>query len=561
MVVKTYFKDDTITVYNGEALEVLRELESESVNTCVTSPPYLWLRDYGTAVWEGGNPDCSHMRDEKSKNANTGQKKVDGGCGDDIYRSVCKKCGAVRIDKQIGLEETMEEYIEKLVTIFREVKRVLHDNGTAWINIGDVYAVSGRAGNNPEYWSTHKMFGKDGHQAGIFGKAQSKPPQGLKPKDLCGIPWRVAFALQQPYHTGCIKHEVDRAWLAGLVDADGSLGIRVQNNSGGQNPTYIPYLTVSCTDVIAIERCVTITGLGKVNIKHKAGSADYRGIKSNRDYYTWRLDGQIASKAIRDIYPFLIIKRLQAQIVYNQNLSLKWGRPTRSKPVPQNVVRYRQQLYETCKLLNQRKECVLPNLKPVDPAIETGWYLRSDIIWQKVTPMPESVNDRPTRSHEYIFLFSKSKKYYYDNEAIKEPCSPNTHPRGNGVNPKTKIPSGWDTGPGSHRNLTGRYKPKQNESFSSAVNGLVEKRNKRSVWTVASSPYPEAHFSTYPPALITPCILAGCPAGGTVLDPFAGSGTTLYVSKELGRKSIGIELKEEYCKLILKRTAQGVLQL
>lgn len=196
-----------------------------------------------------------------------------------------------------------------------------------------------------------------------------------------------------------------------------------------------------------------------------------------------------------------------------------------------------------------------------------GWYLRRDIIWHKPNPMPETVNDRPTTAHEYLFLLSKSPRYYYDADAIREPVTGGAHARGDGVNPKSrawKTPDGWDTskGEGGHGSFhrTGREKghvrPRQNESFSGAVSGLVEDRNKRSVWTVTTKPYSEAHFATYPPDLIEPCILAGSRPGDIVLDPFFGSGTTGEVAERLGRQWIGIELNPEYGKLAARRTAQ-----
>ena len=162
-----------------------------------------------------------------------------------------------------------------------------------------------------------------------------------------------------------------------------------------------------------------------------------------------------------------------------------------------------------------------------------GWYLRQDIIWAKPAPMPESVTDRCTKAHEYIFLLSKAPRYYYDAEAIAEPVTGNAHARGHGVNPKASA------------NATGS---RQNASFSGAVNELVDQRNKRSVWTVNTAPYKQAHFATFPPKLIEPCILAGCPEGGTVLDPFHGAGTTGMVSMQNGRNYIGCELSRPQAK-------------
>lgn len=202
-----------------------------------------------------------------------------------------------------------------------------------------------------------------------------------------------------------------------------------------------------------------------------------------------------------------------------------------------------------------------------------GWYLRSDIIWHKPNPMPESVTDRPTKAHEYLFLLTKSARYHYDAEAIKEACSPSTHARvsqdvanqigstrANGGaktngNMKAVVNRSWN-GSKFHDNRKhgGRDEVKNNAGFDAALSVMPEMRNKRSVWTVASQPYKEAHFATFPPKLIEPCILAGCPAGGVVLDPFGGSGTTGQVALELGRKAILCELNEDYLPLIGRRT-------
>lgn len=296
----------TIKILQGNCLDKLKDLPEQSVNTCITSPPYWGLRDYG----EG---------------------------------------------EQLGLEETPEEFVDNLVKVFREVKRVLRDDGTVWLNLGDSYSSGGRT------TTTNQTLRGDKD----YGVTRPKPSKGIKPKDLIGIPWRVAFALQ----------------------------------------------------------------------------AD-------------------------------------------------------------------------------------------------GWYLRQDIIWRKPNPMPESVKDRCTKAHEYIFLLSKSPKYYFDNEAIKEDAVRS------GTIPKGKKYSGEL----ADKNIGNRH---TRETLNEKP--VADKRNKRSVWTVTTKPFKGAHFATFPPDLIEPCVLAGCPKGGTVLDPFGGSGTTGIVANNHNRNAILIELNEDYINLANKR--------
>jgi|TARA_A100001515_G_scaffold63189_1_gene49979 DNA modification methylase len=341
----------------GDCRDVLKTLPDKSVDCCVTSPPYWGLRDYQTGTWEGGDSDCLHMRTTKiSKNTATGHKAMaqqGNVVSDAIYKTKCPKCGAIRKDKQIGLEETPEEYTKNIINVFREVRRVLKDEGTLWLNLGDTYCGTGHKANHID----PKYKGRNGQKHAVNNKIL-----GLKQKDLIGIPWRVAFALQ----------------------------------------------------------------------------AD-------------------------------------------------------------------------------------------------GWYLRQDIIWHKPNPMPESVQDRCTKAHEYIFLLSKNKNYYYDNEAIKEKATD------------------W----GTRDRVNGKY---HNEGTGlqphSGLEKSYETKNKRSVWTVPVKGYKEAHFAVFPTELIEPCIQAGCPKNGTVLDPFGGSGTTALVADRLGRKSTIIELNKNYISIADNRLYQ-----
>jgi DNA modification methylase len=204
---------------------------------------------------------------------------------------------------------------------------------------------------------------------------------------------------------------------------------------------------------------------------------------------------------------------------------------------------------------------------------DDGWYLRQDIIWNKPNPMPESVRDRCTKSHEYVFLLSKSKKYYFDQAAILEPCSPNTHARlsqdvqaqigseranggakSNGnMKATARKTNGVGWGHGSDADERQRGRVKDNDSMNSALAIMPTERNKRSVWTVATHSFKGAHFATFPPDLIRPCVLAGAPRGGVVLDPFGGAGTTSLVSMQEGRRSIICELNPEYAAMARRR--------
>ncbi len=346
---------NSFQIIEGDALEQLRELPAESVHCCVTSPPYWGLRDYGTATWEGGDAGCDHKQETRhQKQGVSSQRKGRANAEEqrnENFRSLCPNCGATRTDSQLGLEPTPELYVANMVEVLREVRRVLRDDGTVWLNLGDSYNGVGRGDK------------ANGLQVAARATKQ-RTVTGLKSKDLVGIPWRVAFALQ----------------------------------------------------------------------------AD-------------------------------------------------------------------------------------------------GWYLRSDIIWSKPNPMPESVTDRPTKAHEYIFLLSKSGRYWYDADAIAEPLStaPNAQARGPKDTPNRGPRDAGNSG------LQG--------TAMGIRNGTVATRNKRTVWTVTTKPYSEAHFATFPPKLIEPCVLAGCPEGGTVLDPFAGSGTTGMVALRAGRRFIGIELNPEYCEM------------
>lgn len=404
-----------IDIKIGDCREKLKELPNNFFHTVITSPPYWGLRDYGTGKWIGGDPNCSHIA---GKSRNDADREF--GTKETLtvqYRDVCKDCGAVREDNQIGMEASPEEYVRKIVRTFQEVKRVLRPDGTLWLNLGDSYSSGGRTSTTNQSVRGDKDYGV------------TRPPVSgsIKPKDLVGIPWRVALALQ-----------------------------------------------------------------------------------------------------------------------------------------------------------------------------EDGWYLRQDIIWHKPNPMPESVKDRCTKAHEYIFLLTKSEQYYYDSQAIMEEAQD------------------W----GTRDRVNGKY---HNEGTGLNPHTGLEKsythRNKRSVWTVPVKPYHDAHFAVFPTSLIEPALLAGCPpkicsecgtpyeremvtvevpdretrdnmvgvipkrdktsrmnskdmkpliqedrgftkncscsgsqtSAGRVLDPFGGSGTTALVADRNGRDATIIELNEKYVDIAENR--------
>jgi DNA modification methylase len=349
----------------GDNRQALKELPNASVQTVVTSPPYWGLRDYGTATWIGGDESCDHetprsrgadiKADDKQGTSKGSRPNLQWDC----------KCGAIREDNQIGLEQSPDDFIEQLCVVFDEVWRVLKDDGTIWVNLGDSYSAMRDSKASPDSLRTG--------EGTRVGSAANRNPEnlrkaGLKHKDLVGIPWRFAFAMQA-----------------------------------------------------------------------------------------------------------------------------------------------------------------------------RGWYLRSDIIWHKPNPMPESVTDRPTKSHEYIFLMTKAPRYYYDYEAIKEDAI-------------------WAEEKRAGKGRLHYDGKRQGEKGTGQENfvSIVDKKNKRSVWQVNVKGYKEAHFATYPTELIEPCILAGSKEGDTVLDPFSGSGTTGEVALKHGRNYIGLELNPDYAAISEKRITDAV---
>ena len=368
----------------GHVLKLLRCFPDGFFSTCVTSPPYWGLRDYGieAVIWDdpGG---CEHVWGNESFISNTAPRDHDGANGFSETRGTeksrsgttlsasqgqfCQHCNAWR--GSLGLEPTPELFVQHIVEIFREVRRVLRDDGTLWLNLGDSYAANIGAKNKH---NANTKEGTPGYVPNAWNARNATPVKHpTKPKDLVGIPWMVAFALRSD-----------------------------------------------------------------------------------------------------------------------------------------------------------------------------GWYLRSDIIWHKPNPMPESVTDRPTKAHEYMFLLTKSAKYFYDADAIREPNTPGTIAR---------VKSGPVQSPGAPGHKAALIKRWAGQGEYSETNG----RNKRTVWTIPTQPYKAAHFATFPELLIEPCILAGCPPDGIVLDPFGGSGTTAVVANYHKRDWIIMDASAEYLDLADERIALG----
>jgi hypothetical protein len=462
-------------------------LRDGCVQCVVTSPPYFGLRDYG-------------------------------------------------ISGQIGLEPTPDAYVAQLVQVFREVRRVLADDGLLFLNLGDSYVSQG---GHTGQGSTSQRQGRSNVAAQNHNSGRA-PCAGLKIKDLIGIPWRVAFALQAPDYLGNIRQERDRAWLAALVDGEGCITILETSSPHGSGESYPLVLQVRMCDVECIEHAAAITGYGNASPVQEPPSHG-----GNRGSYQWRLNGRKAADTLAEIYPYLLIKRQQAVVAWNHQQVRDSYQTKKGQPVPREAVEKQQFCRDLIQRLNRRETVDIPSWMQEPPQpIGPGWYLRSDCIWHKPNPMPESVTDRPTKAHEYLFLLSKGQSYYYDADAIAEAAT--------GV--KT---GGFSTAVDAARKaVASGGKPAD-------VRGMSwETRNRRSVWTVPTAPYPGAHFATFPEKLVEPCVLAGSRYRDRVLDPFGGTGTVVKVARRFGRIGIATELNPDYLRLARERIqATGGLPL
>lgn len=459
-------------IHFGDCRESLRAMAAAGVKvqTCVTSPPYFGLRDYGHAG-------------------------------------------------QIGLEETPEQFIAELVEVFRCVRDVLSDDGTLWVNIGDSYAANRSTQSQPT-----NTRNKSGHVAG------ASVPVGLKSKDLIGIPWLLAKALRDPYYTGKIKREIDRVWLAAMMDGEGTISGFYHDRADGTGVRTGVNVCLTNTCHQILDRAAAIW---PASLHAHEQNNERLGTKP---VFRWKPNGaENIGDFLAEMYPYLMTKKRQAMLAWNlmqfSKDGQKWGKSEQAEEVRSK----RAELVRMISALNQGEPVDIPAWVKEPPTMwEPGWYLRQDIIWHKPNPMPESVTDRCTKAHEYVFLLSKGPRYFYDHEAAKEDAV------------KGAAGSSFNKGKTAEHQL-GR---------SSAAERVEDgKRNRRSVWTIATRPYKGAHFAVFPSALVEPCILAGSRPGDIVLDPFMGSGTTAAVAIQHGRQFIGCELNSDYKPLQDERIA------
>jgi DNA modification methylase len=580
-------------ILEGDCRLVLSTLEAGSVQCCVTSPPYWSLRDYGTATWEGGEAGCDHINPNGSKPNSALAELADkfaprknprNPVDQDTprlasYRDTCLKCGARRIDSQLGLEETPEEYIANMVAVFREVKRVLRDDGTCWINLGDSFG----AGSNLSDCIAARIKGSvlcigsactltittkgknvlrsnngfpNGKLARFFGLKRVFFKQGNNHL-------RQVFNLLQP--ESCVVVDGSLSLLR-ISESD----VEIALNQGDDIDVVVSQRNLNSDASLEIPVCSGATENGKTTFAVKESAEPIAECVSN-------------GKTARNAISFDTLRKSGLQIdSVHEPISFRNAAMARSDTVSDftvtkasgekltltlmhgaieiafgsvghvyfrngfgSLISYTEiydQAYRDMRENGAKQELGIP-FRLRRALVRDGWICRSTIIWHKPNPMPESVTDRPTKSHEYIFLLTKSERYFYDAEAIRE---------------KTGSEMDWDeyaikTAPGATWQSGGisRYAGHfKTDGGQSHPNG----RNKRSVWTVATRPYVEAHFATFPEDLIKPCILAGSKPGDTVLDPFAGSGTTGKVAIELGRRALLIELNPQYVELIWHRT-------
>lgn len=498
----------TISLINGNALHI--PLADKSVNCVVTSPPYWALRDYG-------------------------------------------------VPGQLGLEKSPGEYVAHMVDVFSEVWRVLRDDGTVFLNLGDSYYSNpgnGRGGGSTLAGGKPHLSGAPRVKpCGTSDREQSNyQDRGCLCGNLCDV-CRVVYQNRT-------SHSVDL--LAAMLTASlsGSNRERMESLTG-----HLPTSDLERRadhNAVAIQDQVSEPG-------HVGGRLRAALVSMLGESYPQLLDEclrranrgvcLLCARSLGDCVQECADNLISPCVHCSTSASTRDHSKSRhgkvltadasADHIEDKAYDCSYQDYTTTPHHLKPKDLVGIPWRVAFALQDAGYYLRSDIIWSKPNPMPESVTDRPTKAHEYLFLLAKSERYYYDNEAVKEPVAESTVGRGL-----------VDFGGAKGREYKANIKPDDpnyrngSEQWGRTFDyreSCATGRNRRTVWTIATEPTSEAHFATYPRALVEPCIKAGCPAGGIVLDPFAGSGTTGIVARQLGRHFVGLDLSFTYLSTIARK--------
>jgi hypothetical protein len=378
--VTPFVADPDFTLYVGDVRDVLLELPDESVHCVVTSPPYWGLRDYGTGIWEGGEPDCEHAvrQDAHVESSTLGGGKKSSGDQREGFKETCPRCGAQRLDQQLGLEPTPDAYVQTMVDVFREVRRVLRRDGTCWLNLGDSYnAHPGTKGRN----SLNNLDSFGGYELGHgLGRVKS-----LKPKDLVGIPWSLAKALQAPYYTGRITSESDRVWLAATIDGEGTIcGTTHTRKDDGRTRT-MPQVFITNSSQAMLDEAQRIWPTSQ-----SEHSRPGNGHLGTADVYRWIVHGiENKTMLLRELYPHLIVKKKQAFLAYNLLILMADAKRLGKSSQAQEVRDKREHLCRLMSRLNHAEDVDPPSwCMPPEGMWERGWFLRSEIIWAKLDRTP-----------------------------------------------------------------------------------------------------------------------------------------------------------------------------
>lgn len=529
-VMSVRYEDPWLTVHVGDCRDVLATLPAESVHCVVTSPPYWGLRDYGTATWDGGDPECDHsagpLTSSKSGLAGYTSDNIKLRTNGVPFRGRCGKCGAIRVDAQLGLEATPEEYVANMVAVFREVRRVLRNDGTVWLNLGDSYAS--QATNSDAGGSFQAERG-----AYRAGRPDRRGVQtGMKPKDLVGIPWMVAFALR-----------ADGWYLRSDI-------IWAKTNPMPESVTDRPT---------------------------KAHEMVFLLSKSPRYYF----DSEAVREGVAVAGVVQRPDRDREPLVLRQNLGLEDSRSS----VASVGVRLASAVLDVAE--RQHQLGLLPldaQVRQQGPDDDAGPLVVGVPVMRRAAAEAARFADGDVPAKEFLREMDRLCVALPDGDDLKEAwrgaIAPDSRPLIDtdgdgpvGVSDPGEVGK-FQFGHGnkytaegttsSRARVTGRGHGKEAErqpgrqpQRSNSGGFPSVGRNIRSVWTVATQPYPGAHFAVMPEALVEPCILAGCPEGGTVLDPFGGSGTVAVVAQRHRRRAVLIELNPEYADQSVVRASRS----